>query len=128
MMRQPLDAPLLRPGLVDEHDAGVEIALLAGEPLVDRVGNDVGDAPPIVGRGGVLLAGSCWPANTSHSRNSAFSRPSVWRVMRPVTSACALIVRQSAKRGTASMVVIFSMIGGRIDRREQAASGADWWR
>ena len=29
--------------------------------------------------------------------------------MRPVTSACALIVRQSAKRGTLSLFVIFSM-------------------
>ena len=45
------------PGLVDEHDAAVEIALLAGEPLVDRVGDDVGDAAPIVGRGEILLAG-----------------------------------------------------------------------
>ena len=122
MMREPLDAALLRPGLVDEHDAGVEIALLAGEALVDRVGDDVRDAPPVVRRGEILLAVSCWPANTSHSRNSAFSRPSPWRVMRPVTSACALIARQSGKRGTLSMLVIFSMIGRRIDRREQAAA------
>ena len=42
--------------------------------------------------------------------------------MRPVTSACALIARQSGKRGTASKLVIFSMIGGRIDRREQAGA------
>ena len=35
MMREALDAALLRAGLVDEHDAGVEIALLAGQPLVD---------------------------------------------------------------------------------------------
>ena len=53
---QPLDAPVLRPGLVDEHDAAVEIAFLAGEPLVDRVGDDVRDAPPVVGRREVLLA------------------------------------------------------------------------
>ena len=37
------------PGDVD--DAGVEIALLAQQPLVDHVGDDVGDAAP-VGRGG----------------------------------------------------------------------------
>src|SRR3569832_548055 len=49
------------------------------------------------------------PTNTSHRRNSALRRPSPWRVIRPVTSACALIVRQSAKRGTASELVIFSM-------------------
>src|SRR6516164_7615483 len=54
------------------------------------------------------LPSSCWPANTSHSRNSAFSRPpSAW-LMRPVTSACALTARQSGKRGRVSMVVIFS--------------------
>ena len=55
------------------------------------------------------LPSSCWPANTSHRRNSAFSRPSGCLVMRPVTSACALITRQSAKRGTASELLIFSM-------------------
>ena len=35
----------------------VEIALLAGEALVDRVGDDVRDAPPVVRRGEILLAG-----------------------------------------------------------------------
>ena len=45
------------PGLVDEHDAGVEIALLAGDPLIDRVGDDVADAPRILGPGEELLAG-----------------------------------------------------------------------
>ncbi len=35
----------------------VEIALLAGQPLVDRIRNDVRDAPPVVRRGEVLLAG-----------------------------------------------------------------------
>ena len=57
MMREPLDAALLRAGLVDEDDAGVEIALLAGQPLVDRIGDDVRDAAPVVRRGEVLLAG-----------------------------------------------------------------------
>src|SRR5580700_2974782 len=51
---------------------------------------------------------SCWPASTSHSRNSAFSRPSLWRVMRPVTSACALMVRQLGKFGTLSTPASFS--------------------
>ena len=55
------------------------------------------------------LPSSCWPANTSHKRNSAFSLPSVCLVMRPVTSACALMTRQSAKRGTVSELVIFSV-------------------
>jgi hypothetical protein len=53
---EPLHPPILRAGLVDEHDAAVEIALLAGERLVDRVGDDVRDAPPVVGRGEILLA------------------------------------------------------------------------
>ncbi len=53
---EPLDAPLRRAGLVDEHDAAVEIAAVAGEPLVDRVRDDVGDAAPIVRRREILLA------------------------------------------------------------------------
>src|SRR5262249_15861706 len=55
------------------------------------------------------LPSSCWPAATSHRRNSAFSLPSPWRVMRPVTSASALIARQSGNFGTLSLLVIFSM-------------------
>ena len=56
----------------------------------------------------------CWPASccdcsTSHSRNSVLSRPSGCRVMRPVTSAWALMVRQSPKRGTVSMFEMRSM-------------------
>src|SRR3954471_10690987 len=52
---------------------------------------------------------SCWPAATSHRRNSAFSRPSGCRVMRPVTSACALMVFQLWNCGAWSMLEIFSM-------------------
>ena len=36
---------------------GVEVALLAGQPLVDRIGDDVGDPPPVVRAGEELLAG-----------------------------------------------------------------------
>ncbi len=57
MIARRLTRLLLGPGLVDEDDAGVEIALLAGEPLIDRVGDDVGDAAPVVGLGEELLAG-----------------------------------------------------------------------
>src|SRR5262249_60876205 len=53
---KPLPGPLRRTGLVDEHHAAVEIPALPGEPFVDCVGNDVGDAPPIVRRGQILLA------------------------------------------------------------------------
>src|SRR3954447_20973267 len=52
---------------------------------------------------------SCCPEVTSHRRNSAFSRPSPWRVMRPVTSAWALMVFQFWNCGAWSMLEIFSM-------------------
>src|SRR5205085_6426751 len=56
----------------------------------------------------------CWPVNcwaeaTSQRRNSAFRRPSPWRVARPVTSACALMVFQFWNCGGLSLSVIFSM-------------------
>ena len=56
-MRQPLDAALLGAALIDEHHAAVEIALLAGQALIDLVGDDVRDAPPVFRRGEILLAG-----------------------------------------------------------------------
>ena len=59
---------------------------------------------------------------TSQSRNSAFRRPSPCRVMRPVTSACALMVFQFSNCGAASMLVIRLDEGGLIDRREQSAA------
>src|SRR5712664_40662 len=52
---------------------------------------------------------SCWPVFTSQSRNSAFRRLSGWRVIRPVTRACALIVFQFWNCGALSMSLIFSM-------------------
>src|ERR1700676_871983 len=53
---EALDAELLRSGLVDENDARIEIAFLAGDALVDLVGNDVGDPPHVVGLAEELLA------------------------------------------------------------------------
>src|SRR3546814_12178926 len=48
--RQPLH-PLLRgAGLGDVDDAGIEVALFAGAPLVDSVGDDVGDTQPVLRR------------------------------------------------------------------------------
>src|SRR6185312_11851563 len=52
---------------------------------------------------------SCWPLPTSQRRNSALSRPSLWRVARPVTSACALVCFQLAKVGGWSGFLICSM-------------------
>ena len=47
-----LDARVERAGLGDIGDAGVEVALLAGHALVDRVGDDVGEPPPVGGLAG----------------------------------------------------------------------------
>ncbi len=47
----------LGPELVDEHDARVEIAFLAGDALIDRVGDDMADAPRVLGLAEELLAG-----------------------------------------------------------------------
>ena len=55
--RQALDAPVRRAALGDVDDARVEIAVLAGDALVDRVGDDVRDAPPVLRRRGVAQAG-----------------------------------------------------------------------
>ena len=109
------------PDFVDEHDARVEIALLAGQPLVDRIRDDVADAPPIVRRRW-NIAGRPAAGRQTHptSRNSARSRPSPWRATRPVTRACALMARQSGKRGTCVGIGDLLDERRRIDRREQA--------
>jgi hypothetical protein len=52
---------LLRPGLVDIDDAGVEKAFLAGDAGEDRVGDDMRDAARIIGVGHILLAGDLLP-------------------------------------------------------------------
>ena len=90
--RQPLDAVVLRAALGDEDDAGVEIALLAGQPLVDRVGDDVGDAAPVLAVGeellaDQLLAGERVPQPEFGPQPAVGLRAST----RPVTSAWALI-------------------------------------
>ena len=59
---------------------------------------------------------------TSQRRNSAFSRPSPWRVMRPVTSAWALMVFQFWNCGGDVDIDDLFDEGGLIDRREQSAA------
>ena len=119
---EPLDAAVLRPGLVDEHHAAVEIALLAGEPLVDRVRDDVSDAAPVVRRGVVLLAVAAAGRRTRpRAETAAFSRPSVW-VRRPVTSACALICAPVGKARDGVDGGDPLQVGGLIDRREQSGT------
>src|SRR5260370_40233511 len=63
---EPLDALLRRPGFGDIDDPRIEIAVLAGDPLVDLVGDDMGDAAPVlpgrrVGEAGELLLGEYVP-------------------------------------------------------------------
>ena len=47
----------LGPDFVNEHDARIEIALLAGDALIDHVGDDVTDTAGIFRPGKELLAG-----------------------------------------------------------------------
>ena len=54
---EALDPLVLRTGLVDEDDARVEIALLAGDALIDHIGDDVADAAGILRPREELLAG-----------------------------------------------------------------------
>src|SRR5204863_309797 len=44
---EALGAAVLGPGLVDEHDLGVEIALFAGEALVNLVGDQMAEPAPL---------------------------------------------------------------------------------
>ncbi len=48
---EPLDPMLRRPRLIDENDMRVEVALLAGQTLVDAVGDQMTDAPPVLAGG-----------------------------------------------------------------------------
>ena len=77
--------------LGDEHHAGVEIALLAGQPLIDGVGDLVRHAPPVLGRGGELqaqqlLLGEHVP-EAEVDAQAAVGSTVTW----PLTSAWALI-------------------------------------
>ena len=52
-----LDPVVLRAALGDVDDAGVEITFLAGDALINLVGDNVGDAPPIRRRSRIAQAG-----------------------------------------------------------------------
>ena len=54
--REPLAALLLRAALVDEYDAAVEEALLAGDAREDRVGDEMGDSARVRAVGRILLS------------------------------------------------------------------------
>ena len=119
---EPLDAAFRRPGFVDEHDAGVEITLFAGEPFVDGVRDDVGDAAPIVGRGEILLAGELLagehvpePELGLQAAVALAGDASGGKRLR-VDGAPIGKVRHGVNAGD------FLEEGGGIDRREQAAA------
>src|SRR5262249_54766783 len=105
--------------LVDEDDAAVEIAFLAGDPLVDGVRDDVGDPPPIVGGGVVLLAAQLLAGEhvpqpelgleTAVGLGDAAGRQRLGIDLPPVGQA-----RQRGGGG------VFFVGGGGIDRRDQA--------
>ena len=67
---------LLAAGLVDEGNAAIEIALFAGQPLVDGIGDDVREPPPVVRRGEELLADQILAGNHVPKPVSAMMRPS----------------------------------------------------
>ena len=76
-MREALAALLLRAGLVDEDDAGVEEALLAGDAAEHGVREKCATRRNVGRFRHILLAGGpARPVVTSQSRNSVLSRPS----------------------------------------------------
>ena len=122
---EALDAALRRPSLVDEHDAAVEIALLAGEPLVDGVGNDVGDAAPVVRRREILLPGELLAGDHVPEPKFGFE-PAV--VLPGHTAGNERLRVDGAPVGKARHGIDardLLDVGGRIDRREQAAAARD---
>ena len=73
---QTLDALLLRSAFRHIDDLRIEIAVFAGNPFVDGIGNHMGDAAPTLRR-----RVKAWPtiwvsAKTSHRRNSTRKWPS----------------------------------------------------
>ena len=55
-----------RAGFGDVDDAAVEVAVFAGDPLIDLIGDDVGDTAPVlpgrrIGKAGELLLGEDVP-------------------------------------------------------------------
>ena len=120
---ETFDAALLGAGLVDEHDVAVEIALFAGDALVDRVGNDVGEAAPIFRRRHILPAVSkLLAAENIPEAEFGFETPVGLTGKAPddeslgIDGAPALEIRLRIEAGD-----LFNE-GGGIDRNEQAAA------
>src|SRR5262249_39363431 len=114
-------SPLLGTGFVDEDNAGVKIALISGDALVDRIGNDVCDAPPIVRRGIVLFAAQLLPGEHVPQPELGLEAPVR---LRDTASHQRLSVDLPpvAKPWQGVDGDNFLDIGGLIDRREQAGA------
>ena len=111
------------PAFGNEDDAGVEIALLAGDALIDGVGDHMGDAPPVLRRGEELLAQHLAFADrrpTGGNRPAAGRRAAASPGRSP--APCALITRQLAKLGTHVDVGDVLDEGLGIERLEQAGA------
>ena len=72
----------------------------------------------------ILLAGELLAGQHIPEPEFGFQPAVGCRVTRPVTSAWALMLRQSGKFGTLSTLVICSMIGGGIDRQRTGRCAA----
>ena len=129
---EALVALVLGAGLVDEHDLGVEVALLAGEPLIDLVGDEVAEPAPVLSArprsAGRQLAARQHVPQAELAHHPPVRRP---RPARPTTTAWALITRQSWKRGGAlrsrgrSMKEARSSGSNRPERSRSAATTSD---
>ena len=98
----------------------VEVALLAGQPLVDRVGDDVAEATPVVGRGRELLAVELLAGEHVPQANVG-AEPAV-RLPVDASDHERLRVDRAPVGKARHRVEVgdFLDIGGGIDRREQA--------
>ena len=118
---EPLGALVLRAGLVDEHDLGVEIALLERQLLVDLVGGDVGEAPPRrVGEPLAVDVRDSAPRPTAGTRPGR-GRPRPWPTC-PTTSASAPAAAQSRVRGVWLTLVKRSGNACGVEQLEQAGA------
>ena len=93
----------------NEDDAGIEIALFAGDALIDRVRHHMGDAPPIFR----LVVKDCaqhlaFAIDVPQTEIDAQPPVGLLASPAPVTRPCALITRQLAKLGTVLMLVMCS--------------------
>ena len=109
-------------GLVDEHDARVEIALLAGQALVDLVRHDVRDAAPVVRRGEILLAGELLAGD--HVPQPELDLEPAVALARDAAGDQRLRVDRAPVGKARQRVEARDLldVGRRIDRREQAGA------